>query len=70
MILDYHVAYALGKTFERLFEAVDDVPDEVQALITDMTEASPEKRAGDLKHIQTTLEHYLDQSLSPNSPHI
>ncbi|MDF1826923.1 MAG: protein kinase [Legionellaceae bacterium] len=60
--------YALGKTFERLFKAVDNVPDEVQALITEMTEASPEKRAGDLKHIQTVLERSLDQSLSPNMP--
>ncbi|NCT56353.1 MAG: protein kinase [Legionella sp.] len=62
--------YALGKTFDALFKGVDDVPDEIQALIANMTQACPEKRAGDLKQIQAVCEDVLNNIPSPKGQHI
>ena len=37
--------YALGKTFEKLFEGVEGVPDELRQLMDDMIKTNPNERA-------------------------
>lgn len=60
--------YALGKTFEKLFEGIDDVPPEVESLIQKMTKTSPEARLCDIAQMQDVMHKALDEAPRPNSP--
>ena len=59
--------YALGKTLEDIFRGVDDVPDEVDALIQHMTETDPDKRLGDMDEGIVSLEALEQLSVSTSS---
>ncbi len=48
--------YSLGKTFDEIFKGVEDVPEEIEALIAHMTEPNPEERLGDMDEVIATLD--------------
>ncbi len=56
--------YALGKTFERLFEDIAQVPESVQTMIVDMTKENPEARLGDMQAMELILNEALEEAVA------